>query len=286
MASTSYKWSTLILRNLGHHLINGFNHLKKKVYGILGQRDDFFTMNLSTGRPKPYSPTFITAIALVSLMLFSGCSKDEITDAPVMSHDSEAQLKASSMSTSSNGLIIQNFPSPDNPGPPLYASGLSLGLTGFGATRTDGEYVAITLVRDPDCIPPDYNLLGAPNIPAVFGCELTIKGKVWLRDPTDISNPVKAMHFGLGAVPVYFVSLSDFEEAVEDFQLTIDELHELESLLIGHASYQRDVIQFQQNGRPGMHSIVSRGQLEDGRSFEHIGVVVGDRNVHTTIRFE
>ncbi|MFD0976549.1 hypothetical protein [Salinimicrobium gaetbulicola] len=229
---------------------------------------------------------FIAVSALISLVLFVGCSGDELPVESDLSLDAKAYTEASAMNASSNGLVIQEFPSEENPGPPLYASGLSLGLTGFGATRTDGEWVAITFVRDPNCAPADYNLLSAPNIPAVFGCPLTIEGTVWLRDPSNPLNAVKAKHLGLGAVPVYFVQLSEFESAVMDGELTIVELNSLSSLLIGYASFQRDVIQFQQNERPGMHSIVSRGELQDGRSFEHIGVVVGTENVHTTIRFE
>ena len=229
---------------------------------------------------------FITALAFVSLLVFMGCSGDDLPVDPETSLDLQVHAETSAKKASGNGLVIQKFPSEENPGPPLYASGLSLGLTGFGATRTDGEWVAITFVRDPNCAPADYNLLSAPNIPAVFGCPLTIEGTVWLRDPSNPLNAVKAKHLGLGAVPVYFVQLSEFESAVMDGELTIVELNSLSSLLIGYASFQRDVIQFQQNGRPGMHSIVSRGELQDGRSFEHIGVVVGTENVHTTIRFE
>ncbi|MCG9970939.1 hypothetical protein [Christiangramia crocea] len=259
----------------------------KKMFGIINPGKAFhFPMSDFMASTSPYGRTFITAIVFVSLMLLMGCSKDDLTEKPVISHDAAAQVNAAAMNANSNGLITQSFPSGENPGPPLYASGLSLGLSDFGATRTDGEWVAITFVRNPDCIPADYNLLSAPNIPFVFGCSLTIEGTVWLRDPANPSNAVKAMHRGLGAVPVYFVALSEFESATQDLILTIGELNGLSSLLIGYASYQRDVIQFPQNGRPGMHSIVSRGELEDGRSFEHIGVVVGARNVNTTIRFE
>lgn len=225
----------------------------------------------------------ITSLAFIGLFLFTGCSDDLPVEADTL-YDVEAQANMNMMN--GKGLTVQEFPSAENPGPPLYASGLSLGLSDFGATRTDGEWVAITFVRDPDCIPPDYNLLSAPNIPAVFGCELTIEGRVWLRDASNLNDPSKAQHSGLGEVPVYFVTLEEFDTAVMDMELTITELNGLSSLQIGYASYHLDVIQFPQDGRPGKHSIVSRGELEDGRSFEHIGVVVGTTNQHTSIRFE
>jgi hypothetical protein len=255
--------------------------MTNKTNKLLGHIDPGTTVHSSSVQ------AFITAFVFVSLFLFIGCS-DDVSVEQDSSYDAEAQVQTAMMSDHSKGLVIQTFPSEDNPGPPLYASGLSLGMTGFGATRTDGEWVAITFVRDPNCaaLPDDYNFLSAPNIPAVFNFPLTIEGKVLLRDPEDINNPYKAMHRGLGAVPVYFVELWEFETAVMDGELTIVELNGLSSLLIGYASYHRDVIQFSQNGRPGKHSVVSRGELRDGRSFEHIGVVVGTQNVNTSIRFE
>jgi len=197
------------------------------------------------------------------------------------------------MIANSNGLIVVDFPSqeacPTCLGPPFYASGLTLGRgiggVDFGATRTDGEWVAITFNREPDCVPDDFNLLSGFDVPRAFSCPLTIEGRAWVRDRSDL-NPVKAEQHGLGAVPVYFVQLPEFETAVMDDELTIVELEGLSSLQIGHASFQRDVLQFPQDGRPGKHSLVSRGELQDGRSFLHTGVVVGFENVHTTIQFE
>jgi hypothetical protein len=119
-----------------------------------------------------------------------------------------------------------------------------------------------------------------------FRCPLTIEGSVWLRDLSVPPDPIKAQHRGLGAVPVYFVGLDEFEAEVMDGKLTIMELEDLSSLLIGYASFHRDVIQFPQNGRPGTHLMVSRGQLQDGRFFHHTGLVHGTENVHTTIQFE
>ena len=245
------------------------------------------TLPFSTPRRTTQSLLVVLAVALAS-SLFVGCS-DEI---PVMADVPPAlgSDATSTMSSKDNGLTIQTFPGGDNPGPPLLASGLTLGKTGFGATRTDGEWVAITFVRDPhdphpDCLAHGLNLLSPPPQP-VADCSLTIKGRVWVRDPSNPMNPVKAEHQGLGAVPVYFVHLSEFEAAVMDGVLTIAELEGLPSLLIGYASFHRDEIRFPQEGRPGKHSIGSRGQLQDGRSFQHSGVVIGTKNVQTRIEFK
>ncbi len=144
--------------------------------------------------------------------------------------------------------------------------------------------MAITFVREPDCVPDNFNHLSGPN-PGTFACPLTIEGRLWLRDLSNPSNPVKAEHRGLGAVPVYFVHLSEYETAVMDGVLTHLELEGLSSLVIGYASDHMDVLQFPQNGRPGMHSVLSRGELQDGRSFQHNSVNIGAENVQTRIDF-
>ena len=237
--------------------------------------------NLNFNSPQCTARTCMIALALVSVALFLGCS-GEIPVAPDASIEAAAP---SQKSVNSKGLVVQSFPS-ENPGPPLYTSGHGAsGQPGFGALRTDGEWVAITFVREPDCVPDNHDHLSGPN-PGAFACTLTIEGRIWLRDPSNPASIVKAWHDGLGAVPVYFVHLSEYEAAVTDGVLTTLELEGMSSLLIGYASYHREVLQFPQNGRPGSHSVVSRGELEDGRSFQHNSVNVGAENVQTTIKFE
>jgi hypothetical protein len=243
------------------------------------------TTNLHPSTLQRAMQMVLIALALVTgTALLLGCSGD-LPVAPDASVDAAATT--SPMSANSNGLIVQNFPSAENPGPPLYVTGLGTGQGGFGALITDGEWVAMEFVRDPDCVPDDYNLLsGGFDIPRVFGCPLTIEGRVWLRDLSNPNVPFKAWHDGLGAVPIYFVQLSEYEAAIVDNVLTVEELEGLSSLQIGHASFQRDVLHFPQTGRPGQGSIVSHGELEDGRSFHLNSVNVGFGNVQTTIRFE
>jgi hypothetical protein len=244
------------------------------------------TTNPDTGRRQSTLFTLLAAFALATgATLLLGCSEDALVS-PNVPHD----LAASAPSANA-GLVVQSFPSEEDcpvcAGPPIVASGLTLGQTGFGATRTDGEWVAITFMRDvvAGCVPDDYDLLTGPH-PSAFACPLTVEGKAWLRDRSD-PMPVRSQHRGLGAVPIYFVGLPQFESAVEDGKLTVGELNGLSPLHIGHASYHRDVIQFPgQGSRPGEHSIVSRGHLQDGRAFQFSGVVRGTENVNTRIEFE
>jgi hypothetical protein len=194
---------------------------------------------------------------------------------------------ASPMTAKSSGLTVLSFPSQDFPGPPRYASGQGIQLGSLGGIRTDGEWVAIEFVRELDCVPDDYNLLsGAPDIPLVFACPSTIEGYGWFRDPSDLTTPpVKSWHNGLGAVPTYFARLSEYETAIMDGELTIDEFNGLSSLVIGYASFHREVIQFPLNGRTGTHSVASRGELVGGGSFQVTGTLVGTE-WHLTIRFD
>jgi hypothetical protein len=242
------------------------------------------TTTLHTSSLQRTTQTVLIALALVTgTALLLGCSEEALVVADA-TEDAAAPAIVQGIGKASNGLTVLSFPS-QFPGPPLYTSGLGK-APGFGALRTDGEWVAITFVREPGCVPHDYNLLSAPNIPAVFACPLTIEGRAWFSDPSDLTNPVKAWHDGLGAVPIYFARLSEYETAAMDGVLTIVEFKGLSSLLIGYASFHRDVIQFPQNGRPGAANGVSRGELEDGRSFQLTAVVVGTEYAHTTIDFE
>jgi len=232
--------------------------------------------NLCTGRPQRGTTMFLIVLAIVtSAALLTGCSS-EIPVAPGASIDAPAANVASPVAAKDGGLTLLSYPE-DFPGAPLYvtATGKNAAALGFGALLNDGEWVAIPFEREPDCVPGGYNLLGPPNIPAVFGCQLTTEGKGWFSDPEDQSSIVKAWQNGLGAVPIYFVLLSEYEAAIGDGVLTIGEFEALPSLVIGYASYHREVLNFPFAGRPGSHDIISSGELEGGGSFQLRAQLVG-----------
>ena len=76
-----------------------------------------------------------------------------------------------------NPPVIETIP--PHPGPPWYAN--------FAADfiPTDDGTVGIAFIREPSCIPTDFNLLLQFDVPAAWGCELTIEGKVWRYEETD-----------------------------------------------------------------------------------------------------
>ena len=149
-----------------------------------------------------------------------------------------------------NPPVIETFPSPERPGPPFYAN--------FAADfiPTDDGIVGIAFIRDPSCIPTDFNLLVQFDPPAAFGCELTIEGKIWWHDPETDPYPFQARRWGLGAVPIYFVDEAELAAATQDGVLTIGELQALPSLLIGFADSFLEVLHNDNQGRAGKgHSV-------------------------------
>lgn len=166
---------------------------------------------------------------------------------------------------SSLGQVI-TFTPPD-PGPPFY----TVLEPGF-VPHTD-EWAAIFFVRQTSCVPPGFNLLTVVNIPAVFGCSLTVEGHaIWRNAPPPVDSvPMQVVLHGTGEVPVWFVSWPELQDAMDDGVLTTTELSALPSRLVGSASFFKEV---QQPGpyRPqgpgnGKIELNASGTLTDGRGF-------------------
>lgn len=142
--------------------------------------------------------------------------------------------------------------------------------------NTDGEWVAIEIVRERRCIPSRFNLLQFSDLPAAFGCPLTITGTEWWH-PEDLTGapwatvppvPFQARLVGLPGMPVYFVKLSELNAAITDAVLTIGEIESLPSFLRGRAdSYLQVQHNSNQANSPGHSDTISRGTLDDGRTF-------------------
>jgi hypothetical protein len=187
----------------------------------------------------------------------SACTPDAVTgprtDQPRPSSASAAQNSAP---------IILRFPS-EQPGPRYYA------LFGQGFTPNDNGWVGIVFVRSPSCVPPGFNLLDwFDSPPTAWACTLTTEGEAWWHD-VSAPPPFQIHERGLGAVPVYFVRLSELQAAIADDVITIGELESLPSLLIGEASFLEHITHnTNQPTNHGHETLVSRGLLEDGRSFD------------------
>ncbi len=171
------------------------------------------------------------------------------------------------LTTAAHAQVRLSVPEED-PGPPFYAA-----LERLFVPHTD-EWAAISFLRQPGCVPDDFNLLDLFDVPAAFGCPLTVQGHVIYKNappPVD-SAPIQANLHGLGAVPIWFVSWPELQVALADDVLTVPELLSLPSLLIGSASFFKET-QHPGNERPqgegnGKIEITARGTLTDGRTFQ------------------
>ena len=162
--------------------------------------------------------------------------------------------------------ITRQFPSED-PGPPFYTL-----VERTFLPHTD-EWAPIVFVRDPACVPSDFNLLDQLDVPASFGCASKVEGHVTYKNgppPIDLA-PWQVLMRGSGAVPVWFVSWSALQAATADDKLTILEILAMLSLRKGTASTfemtQQPGPMRPQGAGNGKIEFVARGSLEDGKSF-------------------
>jgi hypothetical protein len=148
-----------------------------------------------------------------------------------------------------------DFPEED-PGPPYYAR------IRQGFVVHTNEWAAIVFYRQPSCVPPNFNLLNLFNPPAAFGCALTVEGFLLLDQvpPPPGTPPKQSKSFGLGAVPVAFVSWAELQAAMADGVLTIVELGALPSLRIATATFFRETLHPSGGAQQPELTIVASGQ--------------------------
>jgi hypothetical protein len=132
------------------------------------------------------------------------------------------------------------------------------------------EWAVIPFYRPPECVPAGFNLLDFFDIPAVFGCgpQTVQTATIWRNGPGIDDAPIMAHSQGLGAMPVWFVSWPELESAIADGELTIGELADLPSLLVGTASFYTETLHPTQAAQVPLTVFVARGTLADGRIFE------------------
>jgi hypothetical protein len=170
---------------------------------------------------------------------------------------------------------------PPLPGPPLYTE-VGTNLDGSLFYAHDSEWAAIWFLRDPNCIPLAFNLLETADFtpafpggpPRPFLCPMTVSGlAIWKNGPPPIDSvPVQENWHGLGAVPVWFVKVSEFEAAAADGMLTITEILAMPSLRKGLASVFEEVdhpgaLRPQGFGN-GSIEVGAKGKLDSGMSFQ------------------
>ena len=180
----------------------------------------------------------------------------------------------------SQGLRTVSFPAED-PGAPMYTRVTTV----LNQIFHDAGYVAIPFFREPGCVPADFDLLQGfhlpgPTGPGAFACPLTVSGH-FLIEPDAPQGTFPVQVITTGPTPVWFVNRDAFLDATADGDLTMAELNAL-SPLRGVAT------QFHEKLSPRMENhhvvITSRGQLEDGRTFQFNVNHVGDRTQSVLVR--
>lgn len=132
----------------------------------------------------------------------------------------------------------------------------------------DGEWVAIAFYRLPSCVAEDFNLLEFFDWVNCWTCTPTTEGfEIWKTAPGVDLAPFQQVLTGLGAVPVWFVSLDEMKTAISDGDLKIAELRAFDSLIIGSASYYHEVLRPYGGAKVSVLQLNAYGTLEDGRSF-------------------
>ena len=172
-------------------------------------------------------------------------------------------------------------PVPPDPGDPAYTY-LQRNQDGSAFLVNNGEWVAFWFIRDPGCIPADFNLLDTDDFtpafpggpPRPFLCPNTVNGfAIWKNGPPPIDFvPIQVSWHGLGAVPVWFARLSEVQAAVADNKLTITEILALPSLRKGSANVFDEVTHpgayRPQGAGNGSIEAVANGVLGNGTRFQ------------------
>jgi len=194
----------------------------------------------------------------------------------------KAVLVAVALGTGSPAVeAIERYVVPDeSAGGPFYAR------LERGFVHMTDQWVAVAFYREPRCVRAGFNLLNFfdfANIPVIFGCPLTVHGlEIWKNGVATDSGPMQSKLFGNGAVPVWFVAVSDFNGALPG--ITIGELAAMPSLRKGYATFFEETLHPAGAARQTMLHISSYGWLEDGASFTYQATEA--RGVLTTVRIE
>jgi hypothetical protein len=153
---------------------------------------------------------------------------------------------------------------------------------GFGVFFHTDDWVEISFYHDPACIPEDFNLLLL--FADTSGCAPTTTGFEIYAPGAQVPKLVELK--GLGAVPVWFVNWTAFQEAIEDDVLTIVELDNLNPLK-GTADFYHETLRPTAAVKQSTMELNVRGTLSDGRTFS-IHTAEADRHglLKTSIVFK
>lgn len=160
-------------------------------------------------------------LKIMVVIIILACSKDDnVKETPMeLAKKEYDQLKAS-------GNFIEFSTPEQNPGPPFYARIAEIS-TKERLFMESGNTVIIPMMRNVECINPEFNLLQLFDVPAAFGCELTVYGKGLIEpDAPPTAFPIIA-YLQSENMPMWFVEKGPLLNAMQDGILTLGELQSL-----------------------------------------------------------
>lgn len=155
------------------------------------------------------------------IFLAASCSEDE--NVPQKSDldkaiDEYAQIKA-------NPAFIEFSVPVDNPGPPFYARIADMGLERLFLENE--SVVAIPMMRQVECIDPEFNLLNFFHVPNAFFCPLTVTGRGLIEPNSPPDRFPEIAYLESSNMPFWFVNKQALYAAIDDGVLTLTELEAL-----------------------------------------------------------
>lgn len=165
-------------------------------------------------------PKLMFILKMVVIAGFISCSSDDTVKKThlELAIEEYAKLKA-------DPAFVEFSVPQDNPGPPFYAR-----IGEIGSDRLfmeSGNWVMIPMMRNVECINPEFNLLHIFDVPAAFGCALTVYGKGLIEpEATPDVFPIIA-YLQSDDMPIWFLDRAPLLAAMEDGVLTINELEAL-----------------------------------------------------------
>jgi len=160
----------------------------------------------------------------------------------------------------------------ESPGIPLY---MRLGAQGDGwQVPGNADWTVIVFYRDPACIPNDFDLADALDLPGpdglgAFACPLLVEGFDLRFETLDPTMPPEYMYMRNSQhdFPIWFVSTRELDELLDRGFVYIDEIEALPSRVAGRGwQFEEQLTPYGFNPRQGI-SMSARGRLATGGQF-------------------
>ena len=158
---------------------------------------------------------------------------------------------------------------------PIYIRGCDDVKTGWTAT---------IFYHPPECVPNNYNLLTGADYNISPKCPLLVEGFTLWEEGAAIPFQVVLDNAPGTRIPIYFTKLTEIYAAIADGKITVKDLEQMDSRLVGMADSYHEVYQpLDANGNYQL-DILASGTLADGRSF-HLHWEANSSNYNVTVRF-